>query len=466
MNERRTPPPQRAAAAPPPAARQPQPQPQPAATKAPTAAPPVADRPAAKVPEIVTSEPQALARSEYKYQALAPIGSMGTLKALLEGQRASLLALLPRHLTPDRLFRTLLVAANRMPDLLKCTQASIVDSVGRAAELGLDVSGTLQEAWILPFRNKVKYTDAKGIKREDVLLQATLIPGYRGLAKLGRQSGEVSKIEANAVKEHDHFEIEYGSNAKLVFRPKTSGDRGRTIGCYAYIRLKDGQELVDYMTFDDIERIRRMSKQPNSLMWTQHWDEGGRKTVFRRLSKWAPLSAEKFRMAIDTADVEYDLQGLAQSVEIAPGGSRSEGLADRLDGKAAGAIEGPGDIALAPAEEEDGQPAAAAAQGQPQQQQAAPAGVMRQGGPPWEVLDEARFRHLSETATACGMSGADLIKHLNYSEDGPSKLEDMPAADYERALAILEGEKVPDDDDGGGETREEGPSANGTLFQS
>jgi recombination protein RecT len=67
--------------------------------------------------------------------------------------------MLPKHITPERLFKTLLVAANRNPDILKCTQASVLETINRAAELGLDLSGTLGEAYPVPFNNKVKTRD-------------------------------------------------------------------------------------------------------------------------------------------------------------------------------------------------------------------------------------------------------------------------------------------------------------------
>lgn len=260
---------------------------------------------------------EVVADEKYKYNALAPVGSVGTLKALLEGQKGALLALLPKHVTPERLFRMLLVAVNRSPDLLECTQTSIVESVGRAAELGLDISGTLQEAWIIPFNNKIK--DASG--REIWAKQATLMPGYRGLAKLARQSGEVASLQAHVVKEHDDFELVYGTGdaPRLRFAPLLRGPRGATVSVYAHIKLISGEDLIDWMSVEDVEKVRAKSKQPNSLMWKDHWDEGARKTVFRRLAKWAPLSAEKankFHEAVAAADVEFDIDKMASAIQV------------------------------------------------------------------------------------------------------------------------------------------------------
>jgi hypothetical protein len=57
---------------------------------------------------------QQLAKQQRPFEPLAPIGTAGGLKALLESQRNGIAQALPRHVTPERLIKTLLVAANRI----------------------------------------------------------------------------------------------------------------------------------------------------------------------------------------------------------------------------------------------------------------------------------------------------------------------------------------------------------------
>jgi len=240
-----------------------------------------------------------------KYQPLAPIGDAGTLKALLEQMKNSIAQALPKHVTPDRIIKTMLVAANRTPDLLACTQASIVETISRAAELGLDLSGTLGEAYPVPFNNRVG---------DNWIKQCQLIIGYRGLAKLARQSGDVSYIEAEVVCENDQFDFEKGMNAKCSWKPPLKGERGEPIGAYALVKLKDGGVQFDFMTTDDIDKIRRRSKSGSGSdgkaigAWKSDWGEMAKKTVFRRLAKWLPLSAEKselLMLAMDHDNEDY-----------------------------------------------------------------------------------------------------------------------------------------------------------------
>ena len=267
-----------------------------------------------------------------KYQPLEQVGDTNTLKGLLERMKESLKETLPLHVTPDRLIKTMLVAANRQPKLLQCTQASIMETVSRAGELGLDLSGTLGEAYPVPFDNNV---DGKW------LTQCQLIIGYRGLAKLARQSGEVQDVDAQVVYEHDKFEFEKGLDPKLRWVPEYFGERGRIRGAYSVVRLKDGGVQFDFMPVPEIEAIRKRSKSGTDKKtgeakgpWKNDWNEMAKKTVFRRLAKWLPLSAEKanaFVQALeaDSADFNMDTVVNVEATEL-PNGSRTEALAAKL----------------------------------------------------------------------------------------------------------------------------------------
>lgn len=230
------------------------------------------------------------------YEPKKAISSPKTAKALLGRFQGQIAQILPRHMTPERMLKLVLVAVNRTPKLLKCTQESVIESVMRSAELGLDCSGTLGEAYLVPYGNTCQF-----------------IPGYKGLVKLARQSGELSRIEAEVVHEHDDFDYQKGSDFKLVFRPNFRGDRGEPIGAYALIEFKDGGMQSDFMTVAEIEAVRQKSPGRNSGPWKDHWDEMARKTVWRRLSKWAPLSYDLLNRAIEYSDEEFARPAYTQS---------------------------------------------------------------------------------------------------------------------------------------------------------
>jgi len=240
-----------------------------------------------------------------KFYPKEPVGSRKNLQDLLNQQMDALRQILPKHVTPERLVKTLLVTVNRTPDLMLCTQESVLESIFRAAELGLDVSGTLGEAYLVPFNNKVKAADGTEVWQK----QATFIPGYRGLAKLARQSGEVAHIEANVVYTDDLFDFEQGTNFHLTFKRSLTDSRGKVLGAYALVTFKDGTHHADWMTVADVEKVRQRAMSKNSPAWKSHWDEMAKKTVFRRLAKWLPLSGDKFQQVIeiDNEDFDFDL---------------------------------------------------------------------------------------------------------------------------------------------------------------
>jgi len=270
-----------------------------------------------------------------KYDPLAPVGNAGTLKSLLEKNQKSIASLLPKHVTPARIIKTMLVAVNRNPALLRCTTASIFETIQRAAELGLDLSGTLGEAYPVPFKNKLKLPDGKEVWLE----QCQLIPGYRGLAKLARQSGEIGRIEAEVVCEHDHFRYEKGTDPVVEFRPLITGDRGRPLGAYALIEVKGCGYQADWMTAADVEKVRLKANSKDSPAWRHHWNEMARKTVFRRAAKWLPLSAEKsgaLIQALEQDDLDFDFSEVSEAAAVeAEPGARTAALANRLSGGAA-----------------------------------------------------------------------------------------------------------------------------------
>jgi recombination protein RecT len=252
-----------------------------------------------------------------EYSPAEPIGNTATVHALMERMSSSVAKVLPKHMTPDRMLRFMLMAVNTQPKLFDCTQASVCEAVMKASQLGLDCSGTNGEAYLVPFQ--------KGRA-----LHATLIPGYRGLAKLARQSGEIKRLETEVVYEKDTFRYRKGTNFELSFEPSLSEDRGRPIGAYALVELKDGGIQSEFMPTGTIEKIRQGAMSGNSPAWKNHWDEMARKTVFRRLAKWLPISSDKYAEAIQLDNSDFS-QANVMSVETV---SATDRLAKELIGDA------------------------------------------------------------------------------------------------------------------------------------
>ena len=201
---------------------------------------------------------------------------------------------LPKHLTVDRFLRVALTAFNKTPKLLACTKESLTECLMSCSELGLEPDG--RRVHLIPYGNK-----------------CTLIIDYKGLVALARRSGEVADIHADVVCENDFFNYSFGTNGNLEHRPAIA-DKGTVIAAYSFVKLKDGSTSYEVMNKQEIDAIRKRSKASNNGPWVTDWNEMAKKTVFRRHSKWLPVSAE-FRDAVDKDyDVPIDIMRSAEVV--------------------------------------------------------------------------------------------------------------------------------------------------------
>ena len=201
---------------------------------------------------------------------------------------------LPTHLTPERFSRIAITALTRTPKLAECTEASLMRCLLDLSALGLEPDG--RRAHLIPYKD-----------------QCTLVIDWKGLAELAMRSGIIAKLHADVVCENDVFEFNLGEVSRHVIdfrRP-----RGEPYAAYALAVTKDGATFCVVMTRDEIEKIRDNSqgykaavKYQKDSPWTTNEGEMWKKTAFRRLSKWLPLSPE-FRDALDKDDdrIERDV---------------------------------------------------------------------------------------------------------------------------------------------------------------
>lgn len=177
---------------------------------------------------------------------------------------------------PERLKLVALTAFTRNPDLLKCDPVSVARAIVESAQLGLEPTGLLGGAYLVPRAGK-----------------ATLLVGYKGLVMLAKRSGEVSRVEARVVRGKDVFAYAYGLVPRLDHVPYTGADDpGNYTYAYAVIHYRDGTSQFDVMSHAEIDVIRKRSAAGNAGPWVTDYPEMAKKTVLRRLLKLAPLSVQ------------------------------------------------------------------------------------------------------------------------------------------------------------------------------
>lgn len=226
----------------------------------------------------MTTESKAVTKTE-------PDGPATTLRKLLEARKDQLALLLPVHLTPDRLIRIAVNCVAKNPDLAACSTSSVFASVLAAAELGLEPGGALGHAALVPY---------KGVCQLQVM--------YQGWAHLLRQSGDIAGIRAVIVNAKDRFRYVQGDEPCIEHEPFLDGDPGPMTRVYCVVTFKDGFKQREVMSKAQVDKIRDSAQAKNGPAWTNHYDEQAKKTVFKRLRKWLPLSTEKQRRAAEIDD--------------------------------------------------------------------------------------------------------------------------------------------------------------------
>lgn len=230
-------------------------------------------------------------------QNLPGRSKVADIRSLLIKSKAQMAMALPKHLTPDRLIRVAMTSIQKNPKLLDCTQQSLLACIMTCASLGLEPDQFLGQAYLVPFKDT-----KKGVTI------CTLIPGYRGYIALARRSGEMQTVSAQVVYQNDTFKLQYGINDTLEHIPCMDGDKGDPIGAYCVFKYKDGGYSFDFLTVEDIEKVRARSKasgfgdnDKKDVPWVTDWAEMAKKTVIKRHAKLAPLSVE-FQKAVALED--------------------------------------------------------------------------------------------------------------------------------------------------------------------
>ena len=196
-----------------------------------------------------------------------------SLAQLITQMKPEIARALPKHLNPDRMARIATTALRQTPALARCTPESFLGALLTASQLGLE-PGPTGDAYLVPYGNV-----------------CTFVPGYRGLIRLARNSGQLRDIWAEVVFANDDFSYSLGLHRDLVHVP-AKGDRGTPVYVYAAAELADGGRPFVVMSVDEVEAIRGRSKAGRNGPWVTDWSAMAKKTAVKQLAKWLPLNAE------------------------------------------------------------------------------------------------------------------------------------------------------------------------------
>ena len=188
---------------------------------------------------------------------------------------------LPKVITPERFTRIALTALTNTPELKKCSATSLVGGLMQAAQLGLEPNTPLGQAYLIPYKNK-------GV------LECQFQVGYKGMLDLAYRSESIKTVQAYIVYQNDKFEYELGLDPKIKHIPARE-NRGEAIYVYAIFKTDNGGYGFEVMSIDDVKKHgQKYSKSFNSQYspWTTNFEEMAKKTVIKKVLKYAPLKTE------------------------------------------------------------------------------------------------------------------------------------------------------------------------------
>ena len=209
-------------------------------------------------------------------------GEKKTMQQYIKSMESEIAKALPAVITPERFTRMTLSAISVNPKLGECTPKSFLGAMMTAAQLGVEPNTALGQAYLIPFRNHGT-------------MECQFQLGYKGLIDLAYRSGEVSIIQAHVVCENDEFEYELGMDPQLKHKPATK-NRGKAVAYYAMFKTKDGGYGFEVMSMEDIQNhAKKYSKSFGNGPWQTNFDEMAKKTVLKKVLKYAPLKSDFVR---------------------------------------------------------------------------------------------------------------------------------------------------------------------------
>ena len=228
-----------------------------------------------------------------------------TMQQYIKQMEGEIKKALPSVITPDRFTRILLSALSTNPKLAQTTPQSFLGAMMTAAQLGLEPNTPLGQAYLIPFWNNKKKC-----------LECQFQLGYKGLIDLAYRSGEVCVIQAQVVYENDEFSYSFGLDPELKHVPAKS-DRGAPVAVYAMFRNKDGGYGFEVMSREDVRNhAKRYSQAYDKGPWQTNFEEMAKKTVLKKVLKYAPLKSDFVRGIAQDESVKTEI---AEDMYAVPG---------------------------------------------------------------------------------------------------------------------------------------------------
>lgn len=220
----------------------------------------------------------------------------------------------------ERFIQMSIIAFTTSPQrerLEKCKIETFFRSVIEAASYGYALDG--KHAYPIPYGNEI-----------------TCSFDYKALVTCARRAGSIRDARFQVVHKNDEFDW-YEENGSIKYRFRIAEDetnRGEIRGAYAVVILPDGTTRFEYMSRNELEKVRKASKSPDSPAWKNWIDRMFGKAVLKRALQGLDLDLSVERM-IDQDNREYDTNRIIDGSVATAKLEVMEDLATKLESRLA-----------------------------------------------------------------------------------------------------------------------------------
>lgn len=224
-----------------------------------------------------------------------------TLSEALTASLTEVQSSLPQNFNIPRFVQNSIALLNGNESLIKYNKqygsAQIKAGLMRAAYLGLDALNA--ECYLVPYGSSINF-----------------VTSYTGMMKMVKKysQNKVKQITTEIIREGDSVKAKFVDGKKNLEIDTDVLSSKPLKGVIAMCIFEDGSLDFEYMSKEQLEKVRQQSKAKNSLAWGTFTEEMYKKVVIRRLCKRITLDldsdiAKEFDSGIE---IETDQRELAR----------------------------------------------------------------------------------------------------------------------------------------------------------
>ncbi len=201
-------------------------------------------------------------------------------------------------------------------------QAAIIN----VCTTGLTLNPAMGFAYLVPRKNTK-------LNRVECILDIS----YRGMIHLMTSTGGARNVYAYVVYKGDTFEIEQGTEPRIVHSPKYTSKEIQ--GVYGVVILPDGTKQFEYIPVSELNELQQRSEMGKKEIgaWKTDKPEMCRKSVIKRLSKYIPKN-DRMLQAYEAIAIDNEVNGIDFNAEKER--QRNKKLSSTIKGVTKALIEG------------------------------------------------------------------------------------------------------------------------------